>query len=189
MPPARHVFDADEVHYETRRQVVQLTSYAALAAALTLGAALLAHAGRLPMLTAGIGIAATWTAVVWWIARRLRRLRRVVWCLKLSAEGVTGYDYARRTLTVPWTKLRRVELSGAGLRLVRSAHCYLDVPAGFAAFADLGHRVVAQAEAHGADVLVDGRPYLHLDVYAHFPFLQGDSSPGAPGAPHGSAHA
>ncbi len=180
MSSGYEVSAADAVQYEPRRRIRQLGGYALAALVLRVGALGLMHAGTLSAPVVGLGLAAVWSGTGAVILCRLRRLRHVMWCIKIGPAGVMGYDYARRPVTLPWSRIRRVNLSDDGLRIVRSADCYLDVPARFPAFVDLSHRLVARAEARGVPIWIDGAPYEALDVYAHFPFLTDDASSSAP---------
>ena len=187
------VFDAEEVQYETRRKVTRLLGVVLAAVVLTVLAALLAHGRYASLPVVGGSVFAVWLTTIWWVSRRLRQLRRVVWCIKLSKRRLVGYDYARRTIKMDWAQVQRVEVSDDDLRIVASRHCSIDVPSVFPRFAALSHQVVFHAEAHGVPVHLDGQPFDDLDVRVLFPFLEetlsrpDGSSSDRPGAARGPA--
>lgn len=168
------VFDADEVQFNTRQKVTRLSGVVVAAVALTVLTVGMAQSDAVPLPAVGVAVFSIWLAAVWWISRRLRRLRRVVWCVKLSDGHVVGYDYARRTVSLEWQQVQRVEITDADLRIVGSQACAIYIPSIFPAFAALSHQAVAHAEQHGVPVYLHGRPYEDLDVYALFPFLADD---------------
>ena len=137
----------------------------------------------------GLLIVAAWIGAVRWIASRLRRLRRVVWCVKLSDRLIVGYDYTRQKTALDWTKVERVELAGRGLTVFGPPPCSFEIPHLFPDFAELSHRVLFYAEFYDVPVFIDGQPLQELDVYALYPFLLEGSSPGSPGAASGPASA
>ncbi len=176
------VFDNEEVQRYARKQAAHLTAVAAAVVVLTLACAALALEGLLPLPVAGILLVLTWFGAVRWIALRMRRLRRLVWCIKLSEERVVGYDYTRRKAVLAWNRVRRVDLTGDGLLLVGADLCTFEIPHLFPDFAALSHRVVHYAEVNAVPVFIDGQPWQTLDVYRCFPFLAEDPSTDAPGA-------
>ncbi len=191
MPQRPAVFDADEVQFRTRRRAVRLSGLAAATVVVTLVALLLTQAGTVAAPVAGGVVCLAWVGTVWWTARERRRLRRVMWCVKLSREGVEGYDYARRRLHLPWEQVRRVELVSGGLHVVGPAPCSMHVPALFPEYVELGHQVAAHAEARAIPICIDGRPYEQMDLYGAFPDLAPPRrrGPSARGTAHGSAAA
>lgn len=191
MPSRPATFDADEVHFRTRRQALRLSGLAAATAAGTLLAVLLAYAGTVSAPLAGVAVCLSWVGTVWWTARQRRRLRRVVWCVKLSREGAEGYDYARRRVRLRWEQVRRVELASGGLRLVGPPPCFMHVPALFPDYVELGHQVADHAEGRAIPICIDGRPYEQMDVYGAFPDLAPPRrrGPSPRGTAHGSAAA
>lgn len=172
------VFDNEEVQWHARRQATRLTMAAAAAVLITFCIAVLALDGWLALPIAGGLLVTTWLGAVYGISRRLRRLRRVVWCIKLSEERVVGYDYTRHKAVMAWAKIQRAELTRDGLLLVGEGACTFHIPHLFPDFAVLSHRVVYYAEQHGVPVFLDGRPWQDLDVYRVFPFLA-DAAPKA----------
>ncbi len=176
------VFDNEAVQLHARRQATRLTAVAAAAVLLTLCVAALGFERTLPLPAVGGLLAGTWLGAVWWIASRMRRLRRLVWCIKLSEERVVGYDYTRRKAVLEWSQVHRVALTGDGLLLVGRELCSFEIPHLFPDFAALSHRVVHYAELNGVPVFIDGQPWQDVDVYRLFPFLAEDPSADAPGA-------
>lgn len=189
------VFDADEVQFNTRQKVTRLSGVVAAAVVLTVLTVGMSQSDAVPLPVVGAAVFGIWLTAVWWISRRLRRLRRVVWCVKLSDSHVMGYDYARRTVSLEWRHVQRVEITDADLRIVGSSACSIHIPSIFPAFAALSHQAVEHAEQHGVPVHLHGQPYEDLDVYVLFPTLAEDlavprdPSPGSPGAARGSAEA
>ncbi|MFQ5571060.1 MAG: hypothetical protein ACE5G0_15375 [Rhodothermales bacterium] len=175
------VFDNEEVQSYARRQATRLTALAVGAVMITFLGAALGFEGYLPLPLVGGIFIVTWLVTVRWVSHRLRKLRRLVWCIKLSPHRVVGYDYTRRKATMEWSKVQRVELTGNGLLLVGPDVFAFEIPHLFPDFALLSHRVVHYAELHGIPVFVDGHPWQHLDVYQLFPFLTDHLSTGASG--------
>ena len=176
------VFDNEEVQLYARKQATHLTAVAATAVLVTLFGVALGAEGLLPMPAVGGLLILTWLGTVHWMTRRMRRLRRVVWCIKLSEERIVGYDYTRRKAVMEWHCVQRVDLTSDGLLIVGPEIFAFEIPHLFPDFADLSHRVVYYAEGHGIPVSIDGQPWQELDVYHLFPFLADDLSSDAPGA-------
>lgn len=171
MPYWYEVFDNEEVQLLTRRQVGQLSGIVVATIVFTLSGLALAHAGAVPLGLVGLFIVAVWLAAVRWIATRLRQLRRVVWCVKLSDRAIVGYDYTRQKTSLDWTRVERVELAGGGLTVYGPAPCSFEIPHLFPDFAELSHRILHYAEFYDIPVFIDGQPLHQLDVYALYPFL------------------
>lgn len=167
------VFDNEEVQLTTRKQVAALGAFAAAAAGSTAAGLAAGHVGLVPMPAALGVLVLVWLGVIRYSTRRLGRLRRVMWCVKLSDRRVVGYDYARRRITLDWLDVRRVALTRHGLVLVGPGRRGIEVPALFPDYAALAHQVVRHAEFYDVPVFVDGRPWEALDVYAQFPELGG----------------
>ena len=176
------VFDNEKVQQHARKQAAHLTAFAAAAVLVTLFGVALGAEGLLPMPAVGGLLMLTWLGTVHWMARRMRKLRRVVWCIKLSEERIVGYDYTRRKAVMDWSRVQRVELTDDGLLLVGPELFVFEIPHLFPDFAELSHRVVHYAEMNGVPVFIDGQPWPDLDVYQLFPFLTDDLSSDAPGA-------
>ena len=176
------VFDNEEVQLHARKQATHLTAYAAAAALVTLIGVALGVEGVLPMTAVGGLLILTWLGTVHWMTRRMRRLRRVVWCLKLSEDRLVGYDYTRRKAIMDWHRVQRVDLTRNGLLIVGPELFAFEIPHLFPDFAELSHRVVYYAELNGVPVSIDGQPWQDLDVFQLFPFLADDPASDAPGA-------
>lgn len=183
------VYDNVEVQYVTRRQVAKLTGVAIAAGTLTVASFLLAQSFQVPLaITFGL-VLALWAAFGGWSARRLRQLRRVVWCIKVSDREVVGYDYARRKLRLDWTDVARVELNDSGLVVAGPDVHSLEVPHLFPDFPSLSHRIVHYAEFYDVPVYVGDQPWQQVDVYDLFPFLQEDSTSDTSHPSRGQANA
>ena len=170
------VFDNENVQLKTRRQATRLSLYTALAVMLTFLLTALALEGTLPMPAAGALLVALWVGLSTWLSHRMRKLRRIMWCLKVSPDRIVGYDYTRHKTLLNWPSVRRVELAPKGLLLIGEDRCTLEVPHLFPDFHLLSHRIVQYAERHDVPVLIDGQPWEALDVYHLFPFLASDAS-------------
>ena len=147
----------------------------------TLFGAALGTEAYLPLPLVGGVLVVMWLGTVRWMANRMRRLRRLVWCIKLSEERIVGYDYTRRKAIMDWSRVQRVELTGEGLLLVGPELFAFEIPHLFPDFSVLSHRVVHYAEMNGVPVFIDGQPWQQLDVHQLFPFLAEDSSTDASG--------
>jgi hypothetical protein len=192
MPDWYEVYDDEQVQLRTRQRVGWLSTAAVAALAVGLGSLPLAVLfAPAPILAAAAilgGILAALSVLGW----QVNRLRRVVWCLKLSVHRVVGYDYARRKTELPWPSVERVEVDGGGLLLVgvpppsgptpalRVSHLFPDYPT-------LSHRVVEYAEAHGVPVCIEGRPWQLLDVRVLYPFLPPTAAVPRPNRPYPGA--
>ena len=176
------VFDNEEVQRHARKQAAHLTAVAATAVLVTLFGAALGSEGSLPLPLVGGVLVATWLGTVRWMSNRMRKLRRLVWCVKLSEERIVGYDYTRRKAVMDWSRVQRVELTHDGLLLVGPELFAFEIPHLFPDFAELSHRVVHYAEMNGVPVFIDGQPWQELDVFHLFPFLTDDLSSETPGA-------
>ncbi len=176
MPSWYEVFDNSEVQYVTRRRVALVSGTTTALLALAFAAALYAYAHGAPDAVVATVLGSLWTVVVAGGVVRLRRLRRVVWCVKLSDREVVGYDYARRKLRIDWIDAERVELTEHGLAVVGPPPCTLEIPHLFPDFATLSHRIVHYAELYEVPVFVGDRPWQQLDVYDLYPFLDAHAS-------------
>lgn len=183
MPSRRETFDAEDVLRRTRRRAAHVTAAPMAAVALTAVLVVLGRQGALPWTVVGGALGIGWVAATAWMNRRLCRLRRVAWCVKLTPEGLTAYDYARRPITLTWDDLRRVDLRDDELRMVRSRHCVVRVPAAFDGFSRLARRVQREAGRHGAALWLNGTPLREAPLDALEPLL----SPGNPSSAHGDA--
>jgi hypothetical protein len=171
--PSRYdTFDASEIQFETRRSVWRLSGLGVAAVTLTVAGLALGRRGLVSTAALTWMLFATWFGCVWIVSWRLRRLRRAVWCVKIGAADVVGYDYARRPIALPWHEVERVDVTDDGLVVVASPYCFFEVPARFPQYAALSHRLVWTAERQGVAVHLDGVPWERLDVYRLYPFLQ-----------------
>lgn len=170
------VFDNENVQLNTRRQATHLSLYTALAVMLTFLITALALEGTLPLPTAGILLVVLWAGLTSWLSYRMRKLRRIMWCVKVSPDRIVGYDYTRHKTVLDWPAVHRVELAPKGLLLAGEDHCTLEIPHLFPDFHLLSHRIVQHAETHSVPILIDGQPWESVDVYHLFPFLTNDAS-------------
>ncbi len=175
------VFDNEAVQLYARKQAARLTVVTAAAILISLFGLALGSEGYVPMPAIGGLLFFIWFVVVHWMARRMRKLRRLVWCIKLSEDRIVGYDYTRRKAILAWTRVERVDLTRDGLLIVGPELFAFEIPHLFPDFAALSHRVVHYAEVNGVPVSIDGQPWQELDVYQLFPFLADDPSADAPG--------
>ncbi|WP_456426752.1 hypothetical protein [Rhodocaloribacter sp.] len=180
MPHWYEVFDNEEVQRLSRKRAAALIALAMTLVAVTLTLLAMSREGVVPTAPAGVLITSSWLGTAWWITRRLRRLRRLVWCVKLSENRIVGYDYTRSKTTLDWRQVERLELTQDGLVVVGPDECSLEIPHLFPEYAILSHRIVRYADAHGIPIFVNGRPWEDLDVYALFPFLEAGSSTKGP---------
>ncbi len=111
-----------------------------------------------------------------WGGSRLRHIRQVLWCVKLSDRCVAGYDYARRLKKFDWINVQRIDLLDHALRVEGANQKRFEVPHLFPDFATLSHRIMHYAEFYEIPVFVNGRPWQSLDVYAAFPSLHKDAA-------------
>jgi hypothetical protein len=123
-----------------------------------------------PSPAVALGLILVWSAAGLWAVHRYDRLSRVVWCVKVTATGITGFNYDRRKTRLNWPALDLVEISDIGIEL-RSGSAGLIVPVDFPDFSTLSHRILELTEPYGIPVFVHGKPWQDLDVYEVFPFL------------------
>lgn len=170
------VYDNVEIQLITRKQAAAVTALAAVLLAFSFFCLALGLAGRLPLPAAVVAAGVTSGSFSVWLVRRVRQLRRVVWCVKLSKEEVVGYDYARRRITIPWRRVERVEIGDGSLTIVGPPADSLEVTHHFREFAQVSHRIVHYADRFGIPVFVNGKPWQHINVYDLYPFLTDDTS-------------
>ncbi|SRR5690606_1197040 len=171
------VYDNIEVQLVTRKKAAALTGAAIVVlagAVLMIAWGLIQRLPSIPVLVLGLASAG---GFLWWFTRRIGRLRRIVWCVKLSREEIVGYDYARRRRSIPWRKVERVDIGDSGMTIVGPQPLLLEIAHVFREYPQVSHRVIHYADRYGIPVFINGRPWQHIDVYELFPFLEDDSSP------------
>lgn len=170
------VFDNDRVQFITRKKAAKLIRI--LVAGLVISGLSLAIGFSfkpfLPLIISGVLILLF--VIFWWITARLRTLRRVVWCVKISDRRIEAFDYTRKKITLDWTKVQRVELNTDGLTMFGPKFCALEIPHLFTDFSTLSHRIIGFSELYEIPVFVDGQPWQSIDVYTLFPFLEEGTS-------------
>lgn len=176
------VFDNEDVQFLTRRRAATLLALTMTLAGLTAMLLATTRAGAVSPWLAGGLITSSWLTLAVVAVRRLQRLRRVVWCIKLSDRHLVGYDYTRRKTCLEWSCVQRLELTRKGLLIIGADARHLEIPHLFPEYATLSHRIVHYAERYEVPVLVDGKPWTELDVYALFPFLETNVSGEGPAA-------
>lgn len=100
-----------------------------------------------------------------WLLRQLSRVQGAPWRVELSATGVAVTDAAGRRRAFVWPDVVRVDVSKAGVTVVGAGRLgRLHVPADFAGYTGLAHRLVRYAEATRRPVCVDGVPWEALPL-------------------------
>jgi len=171
LTPRYKAYDNEEVHLETGRQVAVLIDVVASALSFSVILVLGAFLGLLPAVATAAGLLVAWLGIAAWTTYRLRKLRRIAWCVRVSQQRVVSYDYTRRATRLPWKRIRRVDLQSQALHLIGPAPQHIEVPHRFRNFADVSHTIVDHAEANEVPVHVDGQPWDTLDVYTLYPGL------------------
>lgn len=165
------VFDNEQVRLLTGKQAATLTVVPVSVLAATFVLVAMSRSGLLSEVTAGALIFPAWLGSLVWMVRRVLRLRRLVWCLKLSDEAIGGYDYARRQTVIRWDDVQRIQLTENGLIVEGPEGRSLEISHLFPDFYILSHRIFQYAEANGVALYVNGRPWEEVDVYALYPML------------------
>lgn len=165
------VFDNEDVQLSTRRKVTALSAVAAVAGTVTLICLSAISSGHIGLWSAAAIVMPIWVLTTIWCIHRLRALRRVAWCLKISDDSVIAYDYSRKKILIPWSRINRVEWCGGSVRIVGPPPCTIEIPCLFADFAALSHSLCAQAERHGVPIYIDGQGIDEINLYAVYPFL------------------
>ena len=176
------VFDNEAVQLYARKQAAHLTAVTAGAILISLFGVALGSEDYVPLPAIGVLLILTWFVTVHWLAYRMRKLRRLVWCIKLSEDRIVGYDYTRRKAIMNWDRVERIDLTRDGLLILGPELFAFEIPHLFPDFAALSHRVVHYAEINAVPVSIDGQPWQELDVFQLFPFLADDLSADTPGA-------
>lgn len=181
MPADYQLYDASHVQRDVRRRMYRLNVALCGLTLLLLIGVFLGRAGHLSaqsvtwMLTGGVLVIAS--GLGW----RHRHLCRTVWCVKVSAEGVVGYDCARRKTNLKWDDLQQINVTDHALVLIQSPYCFFEISTAFFDYPALSHGIVAHAERHDVALSMDGRPLDEIDVYTLYPFLTGEPPADAPG--------
>ncbi len=170
------VYDNVEVQRVTRKEAASVTVNVALVAMVSAAALALGAGGPIPVWLGISAALAAWGSFGWWMVRRRERLRRVVWCVKVSMVEVVGYDYARRRIRIAWPSVERIDLGEGGMTIVGPHPASLEITHLFPDFAQVSHRVMHYADGHDVPVFVHGVPWEQIDVYDVFPFLSEDAS-------------
>lgn len=174
------VFDNEQVQFATRKQAATITAVlAAMAGVSVAGIAFMSTATVHPVITV-VSLIIGWMLTIKWAYRRLQRVRRVMWCVKISDRRIVGYDYSRRQTVLDWMQVKTVELTDTGLVVKGLDNQSLEITHLFPEFAELSHRVAFYADIYDIPVFVDGLPWQNIDVYDVFPFLD-DASYGNKG--------
>lgn len=169
------VYDNVDVQLMTRKRAAALTGAVTLAIMFSIGVLAVGLEGSLP-LSAALGlIAVGWALFTWWCLRRNRRLRSLVWCVKLSDREIVGYDYARRKSAIDWLNVERIDVRGEALIVIGRGNVCLEIAHLFRDFAELSHRIMKYGDLYSIPVYVDGRPWQQLDLQEVYPFLAEDA--------------
>lgn len=171
MPAGYELFHATHIQRAARRRVHRLYGVALGLILITVLSFALERLGLLPMAAVAWILAGSWLLGVGITARRLRHVRRTVWCVKVAGDALVGYDHARRKTRLEWTVIHHINLTDEALVVVKSPHCCFRIATTFPEYAALSHRIVQYANRHGITVCIDGRPWHQFDVYALYPFL------------------
>ena len=165
------VFDDERVNLVTR-SAARRHAAGAVALGLVSGVALFASFVS-PVSTYAVVTAVTglwgWAGAA--LFRTWTRLRRQVWCLKISDREVVGYDYRRHRIRIDWIDAVGVDVNKRGLAIVAADDRRLEVPVRFPSYTDLCHVVLEHAEFYEVPVLIDGAPLASVAARDVFPFL------------------
>lgn len=165
------VYDNVDVQLMTRKRAAAMTGVVALVIMFSIAVLAVGMEGSLP-LPAALGlITVGWVVFSGWCIHRTRRLRRLVWCVKLSDREIVGYDYERRKSSIGWLDVDRIDIRDAALVIVGRGDVHLEIAHLFPDFAELSHRIMRYGDHYSIPVFIDGRPWQQLDVYDVYPFL------------------
>lgn len=168
------VYDSDVVLLATRKRFAKLCITSAVATVLTLALLVYLLARPEPYVFMSLGTVSVWLGFGLWAIRRFHKLRRVVWCIKVSDRRVEGYNFARRRIYMDWTRIRRIDLTSNSIQVVGQFGQILDARHRFPDFTELSHRLVAHAEFYDVPVYIEGRPWQEVDVHDLYPYIEGD---------------
>lgn len=180
------VFDNEDVHFLTRKQGTHLGMLFMLVLGMTIVGLALGQDGHVAWAVVLPLVGLLWGGTLVWTVYRLRRLRRIVWCIKISDRHVVGYDYHRRRTIIDWIRVQRIELTKHGLTLVTDDHQRLEIPHLFSDYGPLSHSLLRAAEVYETPIYVDGKPWEELDVYSLYPFLPEQTTGSPPPADLGN---
>lgn len=175
------LYDASHIQQDARRRMHRTNVALCGIGLFLLVGVLLGRAGELSaqsvtwMLTGGL------ITIAGGLGWQHRRLCRTVWCVKVSAEGIVGYDCARRKTHLQWHDLHQIDVTDRALVLIQSPYRFFEISTAFFDYSSLSHIVLAHAERHDVALCIDGRPLDAIDVYALYPFLTGEPPADAPG--------
>lgn len=165
------VYDNVNVQLMTRKRAAAMTGAVTLAIMFSIMVLAFGLEGSLPLISAVGLIVSAWGGFAWWSLRRRQRLRRLVWCVKISDREIVGYDYARRKSALPWLDVDRIDVRDDALVVVGCEDVCLEIAHLFPEFAELSHRIMSYGDRHSIPVFIDGRPWQQLNVYEVYPFL------------------
>ncbi|MFW5972644.1 MAG: hypothetical protein ACOCTG_01520 [Bacteroidota bacterium] len=166
------VFDNEEVQLTTRRKVTTLCVLVVSAVILTFVCAIAAFSNQMTSSGGFWMVALIWTATAAWCGARLRRLRRVAWCLKVSNDSLVAYDYARKKTIIPWHDVSRIDWTGRSLLITGPPPCSIEIPDLFSDFAALSHTVYDCAARSNVPIYLESRELDDLDIHSVYPFLR-----------------
>lgn len=164
------LFDANHIQRSVRHRMYRLNVLLCAILVITLAGLLLGRTGQLSsqslawMVVGGLFLGA---GVAW----HHRHLSRTVWCVKVSPEGLVGYDCARRKTHLPWSQVERVDVTDEALVIVQSPYQFVAISTSFFDYPSLSHGVLSHAEDHDIAFYLNGRSLADLDVYVLYPFL------------------
>lgn len=167
------VYDNVDIQLMTRKRAAAMTAVVTLAIMFSIAVLAFGMEGSIPLSSAVLIVGITWGAFAWWCQLRHRRLRRLVWCVKLSDKEIVGYDYARRKSALGWLDIDRIDVRSDALVVVGGGDLRLEISHLFPEFAELSHRITGYGDRHSIPIFLEGRPWQQLDVYEVFPFLEG----------------
>lgn len=165
------LFEANDIHRATRYRMARLNGVFWGTVLITIGSALLSRTlVVVSPVVLGVSLGA-FVLVAAGVSWRHYALSRTVWCVKVMAESVIGYDCARRKTVLPWHEVQQIDLSGETLWIIQSSYHAVGISTSFDDFSTLSHQILQHAEPHGVTICIEGRPLDELDVYALCPFL------------------
>lgn len=165
------VYDNVDVQLMTRKRAAAMTGMVTLAIMFSIAVLAVGLEGSVPLAAALGLIALGWSGFTSWCLHRSRRLRRLVWCVKLSDREIVGYDYARRKSSLDWLDVEYIDIREAALEIVGRSDVHLEISHLFPEFTELSHRIVRYGDFYSIPVFINGRPWQQLDVCDVFPFL------------------